>query len=1019
MQGKGMIKFFLILLVAVTLYQYSLIIPTNKVEKAADRYADLAAQKADSGLENQVAKEARTKYLDSVSSEVVFKIPFLKSYTYQDLKSSQLALGLDLKGGMSVVMQVDLRKFITTLADDSEDDTFRTALEKAHQEQKNAQTDFVTLFGQEFEKIANGKSLASIFMTNETLRDKINFNTPNSEVISTIREMADETVDLTYKLLKERIDKMGVIQPNVSLDSERDLIIVELPGIDNPKRAREYLSAAAKLDFWNVYRVTDSGVNDFFVQANNKLRAELDGDQDVSPEMSIDTITTLDSLGNEITKIDTTFSLPDVTAGPLFDIFTPNRGEFGYAPMGVANKNQRDEVDSLLNRPDILALFPGEVSFHWDKNPTTDPETRKETNKYVLYAVKVERGGEPPLTGEHITTASTSPDPTTNEITVNLSMDESGARKWAKMTEVAANDNNREVAIMLDNEVVSAPSVRGVIPTGNTQITGNFDIQEATDLANILQIGRLPAETKIIQESLVGPSLGHDNINRSVKALIIGFLLVLIFMVFYYGGGGIFSIISLFLNLFFIFGILASVGTVLTLPGIAGIVLTIGMAVDANVIIFERIREELTAGKSLKNSIADGFRQSYSAIIDANVTTILTAMVLAYFGLGPIKGFAVVLIIGVLSSLFTAVLLGRMMIEAWIKKDRKLTFSTAMTNNAFSKVKIDWLGNRKVAYMISGALILMSIVSFVTRGFELGVDFKGGYSYNITFDKESTVKADELRQTLTAVFESTPTVKAVDTDNTYNVVTDYLVDADEDELAEKPAVLVTQKLFEGIKNMTGKDLDFENFNNTDGSGIHITSSSRVGPTIADDIQRSALYATIFALLLIFLYITLRFSKWQYSLGAVAALFHDTIIVLGIFSMFHGLLPFTMEVDQAFIAAILTVIGYSINDTVVVFDRIREFINKHVKGDKKEVINAAINSTISRTLITSLTTFFVVAVLFFFGGSSIKGFSFAILVGILVGTYSSILVATPIMYDLSGELTTRVEKAKKHFSSAVK
>jgi SecD/SecF fusion protein len=527
----------------------------------------------------------------------------------------------------------------------------------------------------------------------------------------------------------------------------------------------------------------------------------------------------------------------------------------------------------------------------------------------------------------------------------------------------------------------------------------------------------LPAETKIIQESLVGPSLGQQNIDRSTNSLLIGFLLLLGFMVFYYGGGGIVAIIVLFLNLFFIFGALASYGTVLTLPGVAGIILTVGMAVDANVIIYERIREELREGKSVAAAISDGFQNSYSAIIDANVTTILTAFVLAYFGLGPIKGFAVVLIIGVLSSLFTAVLVGRLIIDWWVGKGRNITFFTGFSKDVLSDLTIDWLSKRKMAYIISGSLIALGLVSFVARGFELGVDFKGGYSYNITFDQSQEINADDLRDALTVAFEGEPTVKAVDTENTFNVVTDYMVDNTDDNASD----MVMEKLYEGVNNIMGGSLVLDNFKSPDGEGTYVSSSSKVGPTIADDIKNSAYYATIFALLLIFLYIFIRFSKWQYSMGAVAALFHDTMIVLAIFSIGHGILPFSLEIDQAFIAAILTVIGYSINDTVVVFDRIREFMGLYTKKSKEEVINMAINSTISRTVITSLTTLLMVAILFVFGGSSIKGFAFALLVGIVVGTYSSVFVATPVMSDLTGDLKPSSSKRgdnKKGFSKAV-
>ena len=1021
MQGKGIVKFFLVVMTLVTLLQYLYILPTQKVEKAADEYANSLAD-PNGGMDERAAfKAARTSYLDSMSSEEVFKLPLLKSFTYQELKSRQLALGLDLKGGMSVVLQVDLRDFIRALANDSKDPTFEEALEKAALAQRSAQSDYVTLFVDAFRDLANGeKRLAPIFARNESLRDRINFETGDGEVERIIRTEANETVQRTFNLLKERIDKLGVTQPNVSLDASRDLIIVELPGIDNPERARNFLQAAAKLEFWNVFRINDPGVQSSFIDANQRLSRLLTNTEPEKEILRIDTVFATDTLGNqleEIVSVDTVYSPTNVNRGPLFDLFNLNTtGQAGLAVMGTAEKNKRNRIDTLLNQPEIKALFPRDMSLHWSKDPVKDFNTGELTNMYELYAIRHERGTDnAPLSGENVTDAREAPDPQTNQVAVTLNMNSQGAKIWGQMTTKAAQDNNREVAIMLDDEVVSAPRVINPITAGNTQITGNFTLQEAKDLSNILKIGQLPAETKIIQEALVGPSLGQENINKSMKALIFGFLIVLAFMIVYYGGGGIIAIIALFLNLFFIFGALASYGTVLTLPGIAGIVLTIGMAVDANVIIFERIREEIREGKSLLMSIADGFQHSYSAIIDANVTTILTAIVLAYFGLGPIKGFAVVLIIGVIASLFTAVLVGRLIIEWWTKPGRHMTFNTPLSKDALAHLNIDWLGKRKIAYIISGTLIVLGLGSFFTRGFELGVDFKGGYSYNITFEEDQSVDATTLRTALTTAFEGgTPVVKAVDTENTFNVVTDYLVDDDSDDAPDR----VMEKLYEGVNSVAGGSLTLNEFKASDGEGTHVISSSKVGPTIADDIKTSAFYAAIFALLLIFLYIFIRFNKWQYSMGAVAALFHDTLIVLAIFSLFHGVLPFSLEIDQAFIAAILTVIGYSINDTVVVFDRIREYFNIYTKKEKEEVINMAVNSTISRTVITSLTTFFVVAVLFFFGGTSIKGFAFALMMGIIVGTYSSVFVATPIMSDLTKDLQPQQRSKKKaSFSKA--
>ncbi len=1024
MQGKGIVKFFLVVMILVTLYQFLLMLPARKVERAAEAYAEQVAGKVtDPEQKTEVYKAARTAFLDSMSSEVVFRIPLVKDFTYQDLKAQQLALGLDLKGGMSVVLQVDLRDFIVALANNSDDPTFRQALDLASQKLKSSQSDFVTLFGEAWKEVANGKPLNSIFRRNEVLSDQIHANTPDDEVLRVLRQKADETVELTYKLLKERIDKLGVTQPNVSLDKSRDLIVVELPGVDNPERARQFLQAAAKLEFWNVYRVSDPGILDAFVRANEKLR-KMEAGEDADSERPYELHYTYgtDSLGNVdssvVLSVDTIYTDNAAAGnqGPLFDILQLNsNGARGLAVIGTARKNQRERVIELLNRPGIRELFPKDVKFLWSRKPIKDPETGELTDLYELYAIKMERGStRAPLEGDHVINALANPDPNTGEMKVDLAMDDVGARKWGQMTTRAAQDNNREIAIVLDNEVVSAPRVINPILSGNSQITGNFTTQEAKDLANILQVGKLPARTQIIQESIVGPSLGAKNISRSLKALLAGFLIVVLFMVAYYGSAGVVSIVALFANIFFILGTLASVGTVLTLPGIAGIILTIGMAVDANVIIFERVREELRNGKTLMLAISDGFKYSYSAIVDANVTTLFTAIILAWFGLGPIKGFAVVLIIGVLSSLFTAVLLARLVIDWWISKGKHLSFWTNWSKDKFVNLNFDWVGKRRLAYSISSVLIVAGLISMFTRGFDLGVDFKGGYSFNVEFAGE-VPSADQLRSVLTEAFDGhAPVVKAVDTKNTYNIVTDYLVDSDDKDAQNQ----VIAKLYEGLKQINVVNTSLAHFSHSDAEGVtHISTLSKVGPTIADDIKNSAWEATIFALLVIFLYILIRFNRWQYSLGAVAALFHDVLITLGMFSLLHGTVPWSLEIDQAFVAAILTVVGYSINDTVVVFDRIREFFGLYSDRSKDEIINDAINNTFSRTIITSLTTFFVVALLFFFGGTSIKGFAFALMIGIIVGTYSSIFIATPVMSDLSGDIRVGAKKQKSSFSRA--
>lgn len=1014
MQGKGIIRFFLILLTAVCLLQYLYLIPTRKVERDAERYAtSMSAGETDEAARLTANKMARAKYLDSMSSEPVIKIPLLGSFSYEKLKQQQIALGLDLKGGISTVLQVDLRDFLENLANGTKDPMFKQALDNADAALKNAQTDYISLFGQEWRKVAKDQKLAPIFTRNASLREEINFESSDDDVLKVLRTKANETVDLTFKRLKDRIDKLGVVQPNVSLDKQRDLILVELPGIDNAERARSYLQATAKLEFWDIYRVSDPGILQSFSAADGRLGKLLQGDSSlVTPDTNLTRLDTIwtpvtDTLGNITDSTMTTMEVPignDPTApsGPLLsqlklNFYDGETIQYPFAVMGVANRNKINSISEMLANPQVASLFPQDVKFMWSAKPTMDKDGVV-SDEYELYAIRMKRGtDEAPLQGDRIVTATSNPDPMTNEVAVTIRMDNLGSKTWADMTTKAAQDNNREIAIALDNEVVSAPRVNEAITTGDSRISGNFTIQEGQDLANILQIGKLPASTTIVQEALVGPSLGKENINKSMVAMSVAMMLVMAFMILYYGGSGIVAIVALLANLFFIFGTLSSLGTVLTLPGIAGIVLTIGMAVDANVIIYERVREELRVGKSLRTAIADGFRNSYSAIIDANVSTILVAMVLAYFGLGPIKGFAVVLIIGILSSLFTAVLIGRMVIDWWVAKGRNITFSTKPTENQFANINVDWLGKRKIAYICSGIFILIGLVSMFTRGFELGVDFRGGYSYNIEFDKN--INVDAFRSELTKSFGTAPIVKSIDAANTYNVTTSYLIN-DSSPTAQGE---VNTKLHEAVNVISGGNLTKEQFMQSDFSGTHVSSSAKVGPTIADDIKKSSFYAGIFALLVVFIYILIRFNKWQYSLGAVLALIHDALVVLSAFSLFKGLLPFSMEVDQTFIAAILTVIGYSLNDTVVIFDRIRENFNLYTGKTKNEILNLSINQTMSRTLITSLTVLFVVVALLVFGGDSIKGFAFALVIGLISGTYSTIFIAAPVLADLTGEI----------------
>ena len=989
MQAKGLVKFFLVLITVICLYQIMLLIPTRSVESAADSYAQKVAAKATVADKNAATKIARTQFLDSVSTETVFSIPLLKSYTYEQLKKAQLGLGLDLKGGMSVLLQVDLRDFLLAISENSSDVDFKKALDGASARMTNAQADYISLFAEEFKKAAPARKLAEIFYRNESLKTKgVNFDSPDATVVNVLRNSATETVSQTFERLKQRIDEIGVVQPNISLDAARDIIVVELPGIENPQRARNMLQSQARLEFWEVYRASDPGIYAAFQEADKRLKAASTG-------VVVDTASTIAATDTSKTKVD---SLAASQLGPLLSALTL-AGQQPTAMIGSAPKNRIDVINGFLAQPYVRALFPRDLEFRWAQKPSNDDKGNS-TGKYELYCLRRSRGvSGAALEGERVTNASSNFDTQGGQgVTVSLKMDGEGARQWGALTTRAAADQNREVAIVLDDKVVSAPRVINPITTGDSQITGSFTSQEGADLANILKVGKLPARTRIISESIVGPSLGQENINKSLMALMISLLAVVLFMGWYYSTGGWVANVALLANLFFLVGALTSSGFVLTLPGMAGIVLTMGMAVDANVIIYERIREELREGKSLALAVNEGFKNSMSAIIDGNVTTLLTAVVLIIFGIGPIKGFGVVLAIGIIFTLFTAVLFSRLIIEWWMGKGNNIKFFSAFSDRIFEGFSTDWMKMRKKAYLFSGLIIFAGVVSMFVRGFELGVDFKGGISYNVKFDK--AVDDSKLRTELTQAFDNQSTVvKAVNTENTFNITTSYLVN---DVTAEREDKIAT-KLVEGINKATGSALTIEAIRNSESAATHIISANTVGPTVADDIKKSAYWAGIIGMLVIFLYILLRFNRWQYSAGGVIALAHDVLITLSFFSLFHGILPFSMEIDQAFIAAILTIIGYSINDTVIVYDRIREYMRRYSKQPMSEVINLGINTTLKRTVITSFTVFIVLLILFIFGGSSIRGFSFALLIGVVFGTYSSIFIAAPIMMDLSKNL----------------
>jgi SecD/SecF fusion protein len=1024
MQGKGFVKLFASLLLLIVVYQTALLFPIWSVESEADARAELAvaAQKYTDEEALVVRSAARQQYLDSVSSE-----PGFLGFTYQSLKRQQLALGLDLKGGMSVVLQVDLRDLLYSLSGESKNLDFTKAITRARELQKSSQSDFATLFAQAFKEVAPNSSLASVFAPARKLKD-INLESTDAQVLAAIRVEAQEAVRRTNKLLKERIDRLGVAQPTVSLDESTDRITIELPGITNPQRAREYLQTTASLEFWDTYRLQDvvgsTNLANMLAELNESLK-------DKTATIQIDS-SKKDSLGNTIidTIKTTSATVDSANVGPLF-----SKMQFGGdVNIGVVSTADTAEVMAILNNN--ANKLPRNARFVWSNKYDKDKTTGE--RKYILYCLDTKGKAEAPLQGDRIVAARMDSDTRTSGYVVVVNMNDEGKREWKKMTERNSMPENKAVAIVLDNKVYSAPVVNGVIADGNTQISGSFTAVEAGDLANILSIGKLPCRTEIIEEAIVGPSLGEATVRAGLIALLVGFLSVLIFMLGYYSFAGFISIIALLFNLMIIISCLASFGTVLTLPGIAGIVLTIGMAVDANVIVFERIREELRKGTIWAESLKKGFEQSYSSIFDANITTLLVAFILFQNGLGPIKGFATVLIVGVISSVFTALFFGRLLFDFFGKRKdaaatainndatadaelvdaKPISVGSAATMNVLANPGANIIGKRKISYVISLALVVASLVSIFTRGFDLGVDFQGGRSYVLQFGKD--VEIDALKTKIVAAMDGYDKViiKTFNENTQVKVTTSYL----QTENAENTDALVLEKIYKGAVEYSGSAITLADFAAQKATPeLKLNATSKVGASVADDIRSSAYTTALFSIIAIFAYLLFRFRRWQYSAGAVIALAHDVIITVGLFSLLKGILPFSLEVNQEFIAAILTVIGYSINDTVIVFDRIRESLRDEANQGKSfaSVINTAINNTLSRTFMTSFTTLLVVLLLFIFGGDGVRGFSFALLIGIAVGTYSSIFVASPIIVDLTNDASRMTEDEEDYVPEYVK
>ena len=1001
MQNKGAISFFAIMLALVCLFELSFTWKASSVESDAKEFAagDPKKEKA---------------YIDSIASEVVYNAIFRK-YTYRECKEKELNLGLDLKGGMNVTLEVAVSDVVRSLSNNSTDPVFTKSMNLAIARQKSKGGDFIDLFAAAVKETDPAARLSSpAFFGNKDMKDLVNSKMTDEEVIAVIRAKVKSSVDNAYTVIRNRIDKFGVTQPNIQRLEGSDRILVELPGVKEPERVRKLLQGAAKLEFWETFENKDAF--QFLETANKKLK-----DLNTASKAGVTTPSLVDSSAtpaadSTVAAKDTSMSLADKMAkadssatkdtsqaaqraqalkdNPLYAVLSPNINQteqgstFRPGPVvGIALTKDTSRVNAILSMPQIKEAFPKDIRFLWSVKPFDEKE-----NAFELVAIKVPRDGKPRLTGEYVTDARLSYGQLNNKPEVTMAMNGEGAGIWKRMT---GENIGKSVAIVLDDYVYSYPTVQSEIAGGNSSITGNFTIKEAEDLSNILNSGKMDAPARIVEEAVVGPSLGQEAINSGLLSALAGLVLVFLFMGFYYSGGGLVADVALIANVFFLMGVMTSLGAVLTLPGIAGIVLTIGMSVDANVLIYERIREELAGGKGYKQAVADGFKGAYSAIIDSNVTTLLTGVILYIFGTGPIQGFATTLVIGILTSLFSAIFITRLVFEFLGNRNKSVSFSIPMTAKLFSGSNFDFINQRKRFYIISLAVIVIGVGFMFTKGFGYGVDFEGGRSYVVRFDKP--VQTDAARTILFKAFQKSPDVKVYGGSDQLKITTGYML---EDESTSADSI-VAGKMISELTAITG-------------TAPTILSSQKVEPTVANDIKDSAVLSVFFSLLVLFLYLLLRFRKWQYGVGAIAALAYVVLFILSIFSIFNHILPFSLDIDQAFIAAILTVVGYAINDTVVIFDRIREYLAmpNSKKEDLSTIINNALNSTLSRTAVTGLTTIGVLIILFVFGGEVIRGFAFAMLLGVIVGTYTSLFVASPVVVDLTRRTAGKSEEEKK-------
>ncbi len=1009
MKFKGLVKFFTIVLILISLYQLSFTFVVNKEESKIDETATQwvnnkypsAKEKYPDDKQKQVfyndfldsVKRERVQFIEDSSATTVVYNTLIKKYTLPEAKAQQLGLGLDLKGGMNVVLEVSLKDLVHKMANNTKDPVFNKALEMAQEQRATSSTNFITLFYQNWKDLKTGdQRLAPLF--SNAFESKIDYNTSDDDVIRVVRKEAEEAIKRTYNVLLQRIDKFGVASPEINLDINKGIISVALPGVHNPKRVRRYLQATAKLEFWETFQADQDFMNNVLQPMDQALGKYLSAEKmskstkqtsqktekaKTKTENDSSELGGLSGLVNNKGGNDTTENgLSDLTEkNPLLSLLSQAQT---YAAIGSISIADTATFNRYIHLPAVQRVMPKNLKFLYGSN--NGPDANKD--RVDVYAIKMVKGSnQPRLDGAHVVNARQDMD-MNGDPEISMTMDNVGAKIWAQMT----GDNvHKPIAIVLDNVVYSAPAPSEQITGGRSSITGSFTIQEAQDLANILQTGKLPTPANIVQEQVIGPTLGHESIIAGAKSFIIAFIIIFAMMLLYYNSAGIVANIALIFNMLFTVGVLAALGATLTLPGIAGLILAIGMAVDTNVIVFERIKEELAVGKGYNTALADGYKHSYAPVLDGQITTLLTAIILFYFGLGPVKGFATTQILGILLSLFCGLLITRLIEGYWTKKKRHFKYFTPLSRKVFQKANFDFLKARKVTYVISACVLVLGIASFF-YGFNTGVEFSGGRSYTVRFDQP--VKVAEVRNTLNDAFGDYPIVKTVNTNNQLNITTSYLID----QQGKAIDSTVEHTLFTGLGTYLPSGTSFKEFKDK-----YELSSEKVLPTISDSIKEGAVEAVIIGLLAIFLYILIRFRRWQFSMGAILALLHDSLVIIIIFSFLKDVVPFSMEIDQQFIAAVLTVIGYSINDTVIVFDRIREYFGIKTGKDRKTLFNKAINDTISRTVMTSMATFLVLVALFIFGGESTRGFAFAMLIGVVVGTYSSIFIASPIVLDL--------------------